>query len=85
MIYTMIAIKDLAQNAFGNVNQMPSPAYAIRSFRDEANRAADDNPVYKHADDFELWQLGTFNNEIGVFTNEAQRLARAKDLKEPQA
>lgn len=40
---------------------------AIRSFSDEANRAADDNQIYRHPEDFSLWHLANFDEENGIF------------------
>lgn len=80
MIVRYYAVKDLAQNAFGNLMLMPSHGVAIRSFSDEVNRKAEENQMYQHPGDFELWFIGEFNNETGhMETERGERLARAAD------
>lgn len=64
---------------------MPSTAYAVRSFTDEVNRVAADNPMHAHPDDFELYLLGHFDEDDGTFDMADRRmLARAKDVKQAQ-
>lgn len=41
--------------------------HAERSFRDEVNRPAEDNILYKHPEDFELHFLGFFDTADGKF------------------
>lgn len=38
---------------------------AMRIFRDEVNRAAEDNILYKHPEDFDLFLVGKFDEESG--------------------
>lgn len=40
-------------------------AVGIRSFADEVNRNAEDNPYNKHPEDYALYALGTFNDQTG--------------------
>lgn len=47
---------------------------AIRSFTDEVNRAAEDNLMYKHPDDYTLSECGEFDTETGTFTSESPRV-----------
>lgn len=79
----VIAAKDSAIQAFGRPVFAPSPGAAVRSFVDEVNRQADDNPFNKHPEDFELVWLAEFDDETGVFTlpeGGSRVLARAKDV-----
>lgn len=75
------AVKDSAVQAFNRPFFVPTVAAAARSFTDEVNRASEDNVMYRHPDDYELWCLGTFDDESGVFSGgEARPVSRAKDV-----
>lgn len=65
-LFVMCA-RDVKADAFGNPYFAPSIAMAERSFGDEVNRAAEDNILYKHPEDFELYCLGTFDTSSGEF------------------
>jgi hypothetical protein len=47
---------------------VPSAGVAIRSFSDEINRNNADNQLYNHPDDFDLYELGEFDDNTGIFT-----------------
>ena len=47
----------------GRVFSTDSTAVAIRIFREEVNRASDDNPFYKWPDDFELIHCANYDDE----------------------
>ena len=58
-------------------------AVGIRSMADEVNRADASNDMYRHPEDFELYDLGVFDDSTGVITPcEPHCAARAKDLVE---
>jgi hypothetical protein len=54
----------------------------LRSFQDEVSRQAPDNVMASHPSDFELFELGFFDDSVGSFEiNEVPRsLMRAKDV-----
>lgn len=84
-IHIIVAVRDSAMDAYMKPFFAPTPAAAQRSFRDEVNRAAQDNPMYQHPEDYELWHLGLFNERNGDFTLTPEGkylIARAKDLAE---
>jgi hypothetical protein len=62
---------------------LPATGVAIRSFQDEVNRNAEDNQMYAHPDDFDLYELGIFDDFDGKFDlHEAPKLlALGKQLK----
>lgn len=68
MILTVVAIYDLAADAYMRPWFAQTPALAMRAFMDEAKRAAEDNPLYKHPDDHALYELGTWDDSTGKFT-----------------
>jgi len=67
MKMTVVSIKDRAADAFGRPFFVPSVGVAIRSFQDEVNRASEDNQMFHHSDDFDLFELGVFDDANGMF------------------
>ena len=68
MKLTLCTVKDRAADAFGRPMFVPSTGVAIRSFSDEINRKDNDNQMYNHSDDFDLYELGTFDDNLGTFS-----------------
>ncbi|WNK14819.1 MAG: nonstructural protein [Microvirus sp.] len=65
----MVAVKDLAAQTFGRPFFVPHTHAAVRSFTDEVNRPAADgqqNDLFAHPDDFELYALADFNDGSGA-------------------
>jgi hypothetical protein len=83
MINIICSVKDRAADAFGRPLFVPSVGLAIRSFSDEVNRQADDNQMYHHSDDFDLFELGTFDDNTGIIECHPQpkQLALGKSVK----
>jgi len=82
-IHIAVAVKDSAVQAFNRPFFVPTVATAVRSYTDEVNRAAEDNQMYRHPEDFELWVIGAFDDEKGEFLpSERQCVCRAKDVKQ---
>jgi hypothetical protein len=77
------AIKDRASDAYSQPMFMPSVGIAIRSFSDEINKEAENNQLYNHPDDFDLWHLGEYDDNGAKFTifDEAIQLAIGKQVK----
>ncbi|MFM1820807.1 MAG: hypothetical protein RLZZ402_1166 [Bacteroidota bacterium] len=61
------SVKDRAADAFGRPMFVPSTGVAIRSFTDEVNRSDKDNQLFNHPDDFDLYNLGVFDDSTAVF------------------
>lgn len=81
MKHYIVAIQDRAMQAYNRPFYVPALGAAMRSFTDETNRAAQDNQMYQHPEDFELWLLGEFEDTNGQFTQTDVRcLARGKDV-----
>ena len=66
------------------VGFVPTAGVAIRSFRDEVNREAPDNEIFRHPADYELYQIGTFDDSTGAIEalQPPKLLSRALDLSE---
>lgn len=82
MLLIVCAVRDSAVDAFMRPFCVPTIGMAVRSFSDEAVNP--ESEIRKHASDYELFQLGVFDEETGKFDNlDAPRsLARAVDFKE---
>jgi hypothetical protein len=63
----LCSVKDRAADAYGRPMFVPSSGVAIRSFSDEINRNADDNQLFNHPDDFDLYEFGVFDDNSGLF------------------
>jgi hypothetical protein len=61
-------VKDRAADAYGRPMFVPSAGVAIRSFSDEINRNNADNQLFNHPDDFDLYELGEFDDNTGLFS-----------------
>ena len=61
-------VKDRAADAYGRPMFVPSTGVAIRSFSDEINRNNADNQLFNHPDDFDLYELGEFDDNSGLFS-----------------
>lgn len=68
MKLTLCTVKDRAADAYGRPMFVPSTGIAIRSFSDEINRADTENQMYNHSDDFDLYELGEFDDNTGLFS-----------------
>lgn len=82
MIRIVVAVRDRASDTFGNPFYVVSRGQAIRSFSDEVNRSASDNMLFQHPEDFDLYVLGSFDDDTGMFdTGVPEMIAIGKDLR----
>lgn len=72
----VLVVRDSVANVYHAPFFVPNIGGAVRNFIDECNRAADDNILYKHAADHELFQLGEFDTDTAFF----ELLERPKSL-----
>lgn len=72
MIQIICAVKDRAADAFGRPLFVPSVGLAIRSFSDEVNRSDPENQMFNHSDDFDLYEIGSFDDNTGIIECHAQ-------------
>ena len=80
---SIVALRDTAARVFGTPFVVQATAQAVRSLRDEVNATDSTSDVRKHPDDFELYELASFDEDSGIVTAIVPRLiARAKDLRE---
>jgi len=76
------AVKDLAVQAFGDCFLTRAPGEAMRSFQDEVNRTDGKSAVAQHPEDYELYKIGTYDDQTGKLhaLEHPELTARAKDL-----
>lgn len=74
----LVSVYDVATETFGRPFCVSHPAQATRSFSDEVNNK--ESEINKHASDYELWEIGTFDDSTGEVYGSRQRLVRASDL-----
>lgn len=67
MKYVVVCVRDRAADVYGVPVFVASLGSAIRSFGDEINREAPDNQMSKHPDDFDLFELGIYDDATGAF------------------
>jgi hypothetical protein len=83
MISVIVSVRDSAAEAFGRPMYLQSLGVAIRSFTDEVNREDKDNQLFNHPDDFDLYELGVFDDSIGKYElrDNPSVIVRGKDVK----
>jgi hypothetical protein len=83
MKLVLCTVKDRAADAYGRPMFVPSVGVAIRSFSDEVNRQDADNQLYNHPDDFDLYELGEFDDNTGLFAlyDQPKLLSLGKQVK----
>lgn len=85
MKHFVMSVRDRAADTFGRPFFVAKIGQATRSFSDEVNRAAADNPLFAHPEDFDLYEVGTFDDDTGDLEACAPRMvAVGKDMKVKQ-
>lgn len=80
MKLVIVAIRDRAVDAFMRPWYVRSVGEAIRVFSDSIN--SKDGPMMDHPEDYDLYVLGTFKEEDGLFdTGVPSMIGIGKDLK----
>ena len=83
MKLVLCSVKDRAADAYGRPMFVPSVGVAIRSFSDEVNRKDPENQLFNHPDDFDLYELGVFDDSTGKYEirDNPSVIVRGKDVK----
>lgn len=82
MQYKIVSVRDSAADAFMRPFIVPTIGMAIRAFTDEVNRASADNQMNVHPSDFELFEIGEFDESTGMVCSIPPRsISRAIDVK----
>lgn len=76
------AVKDRQTDQYATPMFLIQNGQAIRSFTDEVNRKDENNPLYRHPDDFDLYELGDYDTNTAQFnTHTPEQLALGKNVK----
>ena len=76
----IFAVRDRATVQFGNPMFLVTSLQAIRSFADEINNKDTNNLLNKHPDDYDLYNLGTYDTDTGTFeTHTPQQISTGKE------
>lgn len=68
MKYVMVSVFDRATQVFSAPQFVGAAAQALRGFRDQVNARGDaNNVVAAHPEDFDLFELGLFDDAAGHF------------------
>lgn len=83
MRLVIVAVFDIAAESFSRPVFVTSIGEALRGFQDEVNRAAPDNTLANHPQDFQLFELGSFDTSSGLFDTLTlpRRIATGVDLR----
>lgn len=65
MNHVIVAVFDEAAECYARPVVVSTRGLAVRSFRDEVNRADADNQVYRHPEHFRLYCLADFDDITG--------------------
>lgn len=81
MKHCVFAVKDRLADVFGQPFQQANKLSAIRAFTDSVNSVGETNMLNKHPDDFDLYELGTFDDCTGLYeTGVPQCVALGKEV-----
>lgn len=79
MKYIVCAMRDRASDLFGQPVFVNAVGAAIRGFGDEINNK--EAQISKHPEDYDLYQLGTYDDETGAFDcGTPRQIAIGKDM-----
>lgn len=84
----IVATRDIITKVFGPPMFVIHQQSAVRDFINECRRPDVNNNLWKNKADFELWQLGEYDDEHGEFTTGEEHRTRlcagldAKDMPE---
>lgn len=81
MNLNIFCVRDRATDQFGTPMFLVSAGQAIRSFADEVNRRESGNQIAAHPEDFDLYEVGSFDTSSGAFVVHVPRMISVgKDL-----
>ncbi|WNK14549.1 MAG: nonstructural protein [Microvirus sp.] len=73
MILKIYAIRDIKTASYANPMFEVTDGGMIRNLSDAVNSNEKGNNLYHHSDDFELFQLGTYDTETGLIEGQQPR------------
>jgi hypothetical protein len=78
----IVVLRDITANVYGQPNFVASIGAAIRAFADNINGKDPNNIVSQHPTDFEMYRLGTYDDELAFFDllTRPEQIATGKNL-----
>lgn len=77
----VMVVRDRAADTFGQPFFVVSVGVGVRSFSDAINNPSEDSDLRKHPEDFDLFKLGTFDDDTAVFeVGLPEQVALGRDL-----
>lgn len=81
MIYILMVVHDRSVDAYINLHCVRAEGQAIRQFQDAINDAQNGGSLHKHPDDYDLYRIGTYNDDNAEITIEPRKkMADGKQL-----
>lgn len=77
------SIKDLKAGTFATPWFQPTQVHAIRAFKTEVNRPDPGNMLFLYPSEYQLVQVGHFNEETGAITPVNTPVATGDQVKNP--
>lgn len=78
MIFKVCSVRDRATDTYGNPFFVVALGQAVRGFSDEVNNP--ESALNKHPDDYDLYVLGDYESESGLFNcGTPRQIAVGKD------
>lgn len=74
MITIVLCVMDVQAQAFQRPMFFAARGVGVRMVADEVNRAAQDNLLYMHPEDFRVFELGSWDDKSGLFQCHPQPL-----------
>lgn len=76
----ILCVRDRAADVFGTPSFHTSIGAAVRAFTDEINRDHPDNVMFRHPGDFDLYEIGIYDDSKAEFdTHAPSQVAIGKD------
>lgn len=69
MKHSVFAVRDTCMESFMVPMFFRNHGSAIRALTDAVNKADGDNQFYQHPEHFQLYHLGEFDDETGLFSS----------------
>jgi len=69
MEMTVVSLRDNVSGLFGRPIFTHSDKVAVRSLSDEVNRPDGTDDLHRHPEDFDLYLIGSFDDQSGLLTS----------------
>lgn len=73
MKYILCVIHDRSIDAYINLHCVRAEGQAIRQFMDAINDKETNSAIYKHPDDYDLYTVGTYDDNDGTLSPEPKK------------